>query len=97
MAPAKQSEPDAVLFVRAPPPDRAQPARSPLSSSEEYPAHRPVVEPFTLFPGARRSRIALREEFVERVARPALRLHHQPAAFNRDADLGSRTQAQDVQ
>src|SRR5438270_10470819 len=97
MALVKRSEPVASPSARDLRPDRARLTRSRLASSEEFRARRLIVEPFTLLLRPRRFGIALREEFVQRIPRPALRLDDEPAAFNRDAHLRPRTQSQDVQ
>src|SRR5262249_24797175 len=95
--PARRSGRGAVPSAHALWWDQGWPAKYRPVSSDEFAAHRLAPEPLTIFFAARRFRIALSEEFIECVAGPRVRLHDQPAAFDRDRDLHSRPQPHKIE
>ncbi len=70
---------------------------SPRFIIDEFAADGLAVEPFSLLLAAPGFRIALGEKLIQGIAAPLPRLNDQTAAFNRDADLGARLQAQDIE
>src|SRR5437763_10538336 len=97
MPPATRSGPGDDSSVRVPASDQARPARFLRASSDQLAAHRLVIQPFAFFLAAPSLGIALRQQLVERIPWPWMRLDNEPAALHRQADLRSRPQVQDVE
>src|SRR5258708_38793738 len=74
---------------------QAQPGGFRRASSDQLPTDRLVIEPLMIFPSARRFRLALRQQLSERIGRPVLRLHDQPAFLGGQAHLTAWPPVQD--
>src|SRR5258708_38625851 len=83
--------------ARVPVWDQARPARFRRASSDQLATDRLVIEPLMILPSARRFRIALRQQLIERIVRPVLRLHDQPAAPDGQSHLRAWPQVQDIE